>query len=113
MRDIYEAFESELQKYLEQYLVYLSDELKPATINKYEMVLVYWIEFLCSGNLAGNFEEIRLSHISSDFHSDFEAHTQEGLSRETKFRIIHKFLVFIYDTYGVRNPELMRKLAKK
>jgi hypothetical protein len=106
----WEFFQQELEEYLEEYKVYLSQSFKKETVRKHLYVVGYGIEYLCMVQGVGGFEEITLSMVSSKLYYDFESKCREGMSRQVVLNLMKNYFEFIYETHGLQNKKLMDKL---
>ena len=107
----YSKMQKELEKYLKEYKKFLVQKYTYTTVNRHIYVIDNCIEYLVGYSKVENFEEIKLSHISSKFYNYFIGHTAENMTRKTVFNIVKKFFEFIQKSQEI-NSELMRKIAK-
>lgn len=108
-----ERFAEDLESYLEDYEVFLSKSLKPATVRKHGMVIMHAISYWCGEECITGLDQLTVAMVSSKFHRNFQMHTQEGLSRAALLAIVKKYLDFLYVKYGIRNAKLMEQLKNK
>jgi hypothetical protein len=107
-----EIFLNELMEYADEYDDYLSESLSPGTVSKHMQIIKSWCEFICVGHGVTGFDKITVSLARSKFYYWFMYH-EDRITASFTYNAIKKFLLFIYEDYGVGNVALMNKLKKK
>lgn len=103
-------FLTELQSYLNDYNVYLLQQVKRPTAQKHSIVLKHWCEFICLYHSLTDFAGLSVALVNSKFYSYFKAYNEDALTPVATSNIVKRFLLFVYNSYGIANADVMRKL---
>jgi hypothetical protein len=105
-----EAFLDELHGYLIDYEKALLLQVKKPTVQKHIVVLKLWTEFICLYHSLTDFSGLSVALVNSTFFAYFKSYNEDDLTPIATSNIVKRFLLFVYDKYGIANADVMRKL---